>query len=263
MNASNKTEEFLYIDSLKERMQEYCDLIKNGRESHTVLFHGDTGCGKRRFSEECAKKVLERNKEIIVIDMTGQFVSVKQDSEEKMKAVSEIIEHELVHSHNIRDIAGKHDNIGIFMRVLEKVLAEKNSMLLVRLPIIEVVQELEAYYSCLNNSNTILYFMTENKEVITKCQRDYGLKIVCLECQRLKQGDGELFINSRFQREGEPVFDVADIESLMSKRGQENKMTINELEKICGSAYRYAKKNNIETIDKAVILDDFTSRGLL
>ena len=71
---------FLHIDGVGKLMENYCRMLeKESKNSHTVLFYGDTGCGKCFLSNRCIEKVKEKRKQVIVIDLWGHFRSSTYD----------------------------------------------------------------------------------------------------------------------------------------------------------------------------------------
>lgn len=263
--STGDKELFLDIDGVEKLMEEYCNLLekKASESSHTIIFYGDTGCGKRFFSNECIKKVKEKNEEVIEIDLLDHFKSSNYASEKKLYTVLEMIEYELISHGAFDDLKGKSENPEMFKRILEKMLKEKNITLLIRFPQIEVFDEIEKYYAYLCNRNTIIYFITEKKTIVSECRKKLERNIKYFECMRLKQGDGKLVIDNCFSKENHPKFEVDDVESLMSKRPINNKMTIKELKNICDKAYVYAKENNIDCITKSVIMDALANNSII
>lgn len=264
MRAVDK-ELFLNIDGVEKLMQEYCRFLdkKASVSSHTVIFYGDTGCGKSFFSKECIKKVKVKYKDVIEIDMLNNFKTSNYDSEKKLYEVLEIIEYELVSHGAFEELRGKSEKPEVFKRILEKMLKEKNIILLIRFPRIEVFNEIEKYHAYLCNNNTIIYFITEKKTIVNECRNKLEKNIKYFECMRLKQGDGKLVIDNFFSNGDCPKFKVDDVESLMSKRPVDNKMTIKELKIICDKAYLYAKENNITWITKNVIADALAYNSMI
>lgn len=262
---TNDNDIFLYIDSLKELMDEYCEILEDEARSgkHVVLFFGDTGSGKSMFSVECIKKVKNRFDKVITIDLLEHLKASNLGSYEKLIRILEILEFKLMDQGQglFSDLKDKSKSPEIFKIALEKILLETGYKLLVRFPKIEVYHELEKYYSYLYNKSTILYFITDIKAVVDDCKRNYDREINYLECTRLKRGDGKLFVEKVFSNQESPVFNIDDIESLMEKKPQNSKMTIKELKSLCEHAYIYAKKINISIITKEVIIDDIFSRN--
>ena len=118
---------FLDIDGVEKLMEEYCKLLgkKVNESSHTIIFFGDTGCGKRLLSSECIKKVKEKNKDVIEIDLLNNFKTSNYGSEKKLYEVLEIIEYELISHGAFDDLKGKSEKPEMFKRILEKMLKEK------------------------------------------------------------------------------------------------------------------------------------------
>lgn len=248
---------FLHIDGVSELMDEYCRFLdeKEGGSKHTVLFYGDTGCGKGFFSNECIRKVKEKNSEVVVIDLLDNFRASNFGSEKKLNGVLEIIEYDLIAHGAFDELKGKNAKPEMFKWILEKQLKEKKMLLLIRFPQIEVYDEIEKYCEYLDNDNTIIYFISERKAIVDACRKKYEKEIKYFELERLKQGDGKLIIDNIFSKEEFPQFDVNDLESLMSKRPINNKMTIRELLRVCNYAYAYAKENKIKYITSTIIAE--------
>ena len=254
MNKENK-ELFLNIDGVGELMNEYCMMLANSEsaQSHTILIHGDTGCGKTFFSEECKKKVIEKNSDVIEIDLIGIFKSSNYSSKKKLNKVLEIIEYELIEKGTFDKLKGQHDNPEIFQRILKKILMDTNRVLLIRFPEIEVFDEIEKYYAYFCNENTISYFITEKRMIVEECKKKIEKNITYFECKHLKEGDGKLFVENLFSDLESPKFNVDELEQLMSNRPMDNKMTIKELKKICEYTYSYAQKKGIKDITNGTI----------
>lgn len=257
-------EEFLHIDGVEELMKKYCKVLEgeNG-DSHTVIFYGDTGCGKRFLSTECMNKAKEKNDNIFVIDLLDQFKKSNHELRRKIIEVLELIEYELIAQGAFDDLNGKSEKPEMFKRVLEKLLRNKKIILLIRFPLIEIEEEIEKYRSYLCNGNTILYFITEKRSIVDEYRGKNENNIQYYKCDHLKQGDGKLVVENFYSKEGEPRFDIEELESLMSKRPPDNKMTISELIRICEYAYLYAKENCIDCITKDVIVDALASVAVI
>lgn len=236
---------FLHIDGVKELMEEYCEFLQEtkGSSGHTIVVYGDTGCGKKFFSEECIKKIKNKNEDIFIIDLLDNFKASNYSSEEKLKEILGIIEYKLKFE--------KLDNVSAnpekFKIILEDMLNNNNKLLLIRFPHIEVFEEIQKYYAYLSNKNTILYFITEKKEIVDECMKKIE-DIRYFQCEHLKEGDGKLVIEKLFSDEEYPKFNVDEIEQVMSAKPLDKKMTIKELKKLCEYTYSYAKQKGIENI---------------
>lgn len=264
MNTKDK-EVFLNIDGVGELMEQYCKVLESeNRNSHTVIFYGDTGCGKSFFSNECMKKVKEKNEnKVIVIDLLDYLKTSNLESERKLIEVLQLIEYDLVEEGAFNELKGKSVNPELFKKILKKLLKDKNNILLIRFPEIEIWEEIEKYHSCLCNGNTILYFITEKKSIVDECRRKNKKNIQYYQCVHLKEGDGKLLIENIFLKEGYPMFDIEELELLMSKRPSDNKMTISELMRICEYSYLYAKENSISCITEKEIIEALVSMAVV
>lgn len=254
MNIDNN-ELFLNIDGVGELINEYCESLEKEENicGHIILVSGDTGCGKNFFSRECIRKVLEKKKDVVVIDMLDHFKASNYDSERKLYEVLEIIEYELIAYGAFDELKGKSTKPAMFKRILEKMLKDKKIILLIRFPQIEVFEEIEKFYSFLYNDNTISYFITDSKTIVDECKKKIEGNIKYFECMHLKEGDGKLVVEKIFSGEEYPKFDVNELELLMSNRPLNNRMTIKELKRICDYSYTYAKENGINNITNGVI----------
>lgn len=264
MDAKEKGK-FLPIDGVEELLKRYYEIFEEGEKgkNHAVIVYGDTGCGKKWFCNECMRIGKERNEDIIEIDMLKSLKALKYSSEEKLKRVLEIMEYELINGGGFDELRGMSATPHIFMRQLEKMLGQMNKVLLIRLPKIEVFEEIDKYYQCLFIRNTIIYFITEKRDLVKRCREELDTDIRYFECKPLKKGDGKLIIENIFSGQGSPRFQVEDVESYMANRPPENGVTVKELTRMCTLAFGYAKKKNIKCITKSVIFDAMTNNNMI
>lgn len=256
---------FLSIDGVEELINDYCKQLDRDdyMSSHIVIFHGDTGCGKTTLSNECIKKVQEKNENISVIDLLDHFKTSNYDSLQKLTSILKMIEYQLIGEGAFGELKDKSSEPEIFKTILKKLLETKGKILLIRFPLIEVYEEIDKYYDFFYNNNTIIYFVTDNKKIVDECKHKLGVKAKYYKCTRLKQGDGELVANNIIQNEKSLEFESNGLEYFMSMRPSDNKMSIKELLRICDYSCAYAKEKGITKITKDVIVAALAYNGVI
>lgn len=258
---------FLFVDGLEQLLKEYQDILLDGARGrhHKILFYGETGSGKSMFSGRCIEEVEEKqkSKDVYVIDLIEHLQDTNQSSDDKLINALRIIEKELLRQTGFNDLEGQSLNPEMFKYTLKRILEKINCLILIRFPKIEIFREIEKYHAYLDIENIILYFITDKEDVVSKCRNAYDTQFDYMKCKRVKPGDGKLLIENLFSKDVAPFFVDEEIESLMQIRAEGYEMTIGELSKMINNAYRYAVKNKIEKITKAIILEGAVYYGAI